>query len=111
MLQVETTNSSGSTPLHVAAYYGSGNMLNLLLHCGADQTHRNKVRQTRDTWHVTRESYICIQLGWGPSHYAHRWAQPTNIKISLGLKPRPPALNSSAFTFRRIKYVENILQL
>ena len=49
MLQVETTNSSGSTPLHVAAYYGSGDMLNLLLHCGADQTHRNKVRQTRDT--------------------------------------------------------------
>ena len=49
MLQVETTNSSGSTPLHVAAYYGSGNMLNLLLHCGADQTQRNKVRQTRDT--------------------------------------------------------------
>ena len=83
---------------------------------GTCSTYCSTAGQTRHTGtrsgrHVTRERYICIQLGWGPSHYAHRWAQPTNIKISLGLKPRPPALNSSAFTFRRIRYGENILQL
>lgn len=36
-------NSSGSTPLHVAAYYGSRDMINLLLECGAAQTERNMV--------------------------------------------------------------------
>ena len=44
LVQVETKNSSGSTPLHVASYYGSRDMINLLLDRGADQTHKNKAR-------------------------------------------------------------------
>ena len=34
-MQVDTQNRTGSTPLHVAAYYGSREMINLLMECGA----------------------------------------------------------------------------
>ena len=34
-VQVDGQNRTGSTPLHVAAYYGSREMINLLMECGA----------------------------------------------------------------------------
>ena len=45
---MQTRNSTGSTPLHVAAYYGSREMINMLLECGAGQTERNKVTSLPD---------------------------------------------------------------
>ena len=43
--QVESKNMSGSTPLHVAAYHGSREMINLLLESGPSpgQMNKNKV--------------------------------------------------------------------
>ena len=43
MTQVEAKNISGSTPLHVAAYYGSRDMIHLLMENGAKPLNKNKV--------------------------------------------------------------------
>ena len=99
LVQVQSRNSTGSTPLHVAAYYGSRDMINILLESGAVQTDKNKVTQhSSDSVRLK-----CFQFGWLPGHYASRWSQPLDQKIAIGLKPRTPAMNSSAFSFRRIR--------
>ena len=68
LVQVETKNSSGSTPLHVASYYGSRDMINLLLEQGAEQTNKNKVIQNLISHH-----YILPIV----------WLAATTLRLSL----------------------------
>ena len=67
---METKNSVGSTPLHVAAYYGSRDMVNILLHSGARQNGKNKVSSLTDNknndaqlrMYLTAPARICDSL-------------------------------------------------
>jgi len=81
---VESKNLTGSTPLHVAAYYGSREMINLLMDNGAKPLNKNK-------------------YGWHACHYGSRWTQPLDMRLSVGLKPCSPTVNSARFTFRKIR--------
>merc|ERR1712012_51536 len=86
---VESKNLSGSTPLHVAAYFGSKEMINLLLDQGGEPPESNK-------------------HGWTPHHYAARWSQPLNVKLAVGIKPCSPVSNSSKFSFKKIKDMRKV---
>ena len=46
---------------------------------------------------------ILFQFGWNPRHYASRWSQPLDLRLAVGLKPCSPSMNSSKFTFKRIR--------
>jgi len=82
--QVQNKNSQGSTPLHVASYFGQKGMVNLLLENGAKPYNKNKE-------------------GWHAGNYACRWNQPLNMRLSVGLKPGTPSLNSFKFSYKRIR--------
>jgi len=86
---VEAKNISGSTPLHVAAYYGSRDMIHLLMENGAKPLNKNK-------------------HGWHACHYASRWSQPLDVRLAVGLKPCSPSTNSSRFTFRKIREMRKV---
>merc|ERR1711974_331110 len=58
---VQAKNSTGSTALHVAAYYGQPQLVELLLEAGANPWHKNR-------------------QGWHAGHYATRWSQPKDIR-------------------------------
>jgi len=81
---IQARNSTGSTALHVAAYYGQPELVELLLEAGANPWHKNR-------------------HGWHAGHYATRWSQPRNIRLSLGLRPGAPASASAAFSFSHIR--------
>eukprot|EP00092_Neocalanus_flemingeri_P025029 GFUD01027141.1.p1 GENE.GFUD01027141.1~~GFUD01027141.1.p1 ORF type:complete len:198 (+),score=44.94 GFUD01027141.1:43-636(+) len=81
---VQNRNSQGSTPLHVASYFGRKEMINLLIDNGAKPFLKNKE-------------------GWHAGHYACRWSQPLDLRLSVGLKPCSPAMNSFTFSFKRIR--------
>jgi len=81
---LQARNNSGSTALHVAAYYGQREVVGALLEAGANPWHRNR-------------------LGWHAGHYASRWSQPRDVRLNIGLKPGAPASASSRFSFARIR--------
>jgi len=81
---VTSRNSQGSTPLHLASYYGRRDMVDLLVNQGAKPAFRNKE-------------------GWHAGHYACRWSQPTDLRLSLALRPASAASSSSQFAYRRIR--------
>jgi len=81
---VQAKNSTGSTALHVAAYYGQPQVVGLLLEAGANPWHKNR-------------------QGWHAGHYATRWSQPKDIRLALGLRPGCPSSASAAFSFSRIR--------
>ena len=94
---------SGSTPLHVAAYHGSREMINLLLETApsAGQMNKNKVGVKKVSESNLKE--VLFQFGWNPRHYASRWSQPLDLRLAVGLKPCAPSMNSSKFSFKRIR--------
>ncbi|XP_023321539.1 uncharacterized protein LOC111696226 [Eurytemora carolleeae] len=82
--KLEYRNRSGSTPLHVAAYYGNGEAVSVLERFGANRFYRNK-------------------LGWNAGHYAGRWSQPLDMRLPVGLAPVAPTRNSQTFAFGKIR--------
>merc|ERR1719483_1898300 len=64
---VQNKNSQGSTPLHVASYYGQKGMVNLLLENGAKPYNKNK-----EGWHAG--NYACRwNLMWHPTLDRKEW--------------------------------------
>jgi len=41
--------------------------------------------------------------GWHAGHYACRWSQPLDLRLSIGLKPSTPTMNSFKFSYKRIR--------
>jgi len=82
--RIENRNFSGSTPLHVATYFGNLGAVEVLQRFGANPTQRNT-------------------LGWHPGHYAARWSQPLDLRLAVGAVPSTPARNSRSFAFNKIK--------
>lgn len=81
---VHVRNNNGSTPLHVAAYYGKEDMVGLLVEGGAKVFQKN-------------------QAGWHSGHYANRWSQPLNKRLTVGCKPGNPSTSSNRFCFKSVR--------
>jgi len=81
---VEEKNKTGSTPLHVATYFGNGEAASVLQRYGANRFYKNK-------------------LGWNAGHYAGRWSQPLDERLPVALQPVKPARNSQTFSFKKIR--------
>jgi len=81
---VHVRNNKGSTPLHVAAYYGKEDMVGILVEGGAKEFQKNKA-------------------GWHAGHYANRWSQPLNKRLTVGCKPGNPANTSHRFCFKPVR--------
>ena len=81
-------------------------MINLLLDQGGEPLESNKVDL------IKSENIFCYlflsQHGWTPHHYATRWSQPLNVKLSVGIKPCSPVSNSSKFSFKKIKDMRKV---
>jgi len=81
---IESRNLSGSTPLHVATYYGNSSAVSALQKLGANRFYKNK-------------------FGWNAGHYAGRWSQPLDSRLPIGLEPVEPTKNSNSFSFKKIR--------
>lgn len=86
---VHARNSLGSTALHVAAYYGRQELVNTLMDIGANPWQRNRV-------------------GWHTGHYAARWSQPTDLRLTIAARPGPASTASDKFSFSHIRKARKV---
>merc|ERR1712115_627797 len=75
--------------LHVAAYYGRQELVNTLMDIGANPWQRNRV-------------------GWHTGHYAARWSQPTDLRLTIAARPGPASTASDKFSFSHIRKARKV---